>query len=51
MSKSKAKDEKAEIADTMAADGEASSGASVTFFGKPAQFREDSSSGGSVRTR
>ena len=36
---------------TMAADGEASSGASVTFFGKPAQFREDSSSGGSVRTR
>ena len=36
---------------TMAADGEASSGASVTFYGKPAQFREDSSSGGSVRAR
>lgn len=36
---------------TMVADGEASSGASVTFFGKPAQFREDSSSGGSVRAR
>lgn len=36
---------------TMVADGEASSGASVTFFGKPAQFREDASSGGSVRAR
>lgn len=36
---------------TQAADGEASSGASVTFYGKPAQFREDSSSGGSVRAR
>ena len=36
---------------TMMADGEASSGASVTFYGKPAQFREDTSSGGSVRAR
>ena len=35
----------------MVADGEASSGASVTFYGKPAQFRENSSSGGSVRAR
>lgn len=36
---------------TQSADGEASSGASVTFHGSPAQFREDSSSGGSVRAR
>lgn len=35
----------------MSADGEASSGASVTFHGKPAKFREDTSSGGSVRAR
>ncbi len=34
-----------------AADGSASSGASVTFHGSPAQFHEDSSSGGSVRAR
>ena len=33
------------------ADGDASSGASVTFHGKPAQFHEDSSSGGSVSAR
>jgi hypothetical protein len=33
------------------ADGEASSGASVTFHGQPQQMREDSSSGGSVRSR
>lgn len=33
------------------ADGQASSGASVTFHGKPQQFREDTSSGGSVRSR
>lgn len=36
---------------TRIADGEASSGGSVTFYGKPEQFREDSSSGGSVRAR
>lgn len=36
---------------TQVADGEASSGASVTFHGSPAQFHEDSSSGGSVRAR
>ncbi|MEQ1784004.1 MAG: DUF2807 domain-containing protein, partial [Hyphomonadaceae bacterium] len=36
---------------TQAADGSASSGASVTFHGSPAQFHEDSSSGGSVRAR
>ncbi len=34
---------------TRSADGEASSGASVTFHGKPAQFDKDTSSGGSVR--
>lgn len=34
---------------SQSADGDASSGASVTFHGKPATFREDSSSGGSVR--
>lgn len=33
------------------ADGNASSGANVTFLGNPSQFREDSSSGGSVRAR
>jgi hypothetical protein len=33
------------------ADGEASSGATVSFYGQPAQFREDTSSGGSVRAR
>jgi hypothetical protein len=33
------------------ADGNASSGANVTFHGNPSQFREDSSSGGSVRSR
>lgn len=33
------------------ADGEASSGANVTFHGKPEQMREDSSSGGSVQAR
>ena len=33
------------------ADGSASSGASVTFHGSPAQFHEDSSSGGSVSAR
>lgn len=33
------------------ADGEASSGASVTFHGQPKQVREDTSSGGSVRAR
>jgi len=33
------------------ADGEASSGASVTFHGQPQQMREDSSSGGSVQSR
>ena len=31
------------------ADGEASSGANVTFHGQPKQVREDTSSGGSVR--
>lgn len=36
---------------TQLADGEASSGASVNFHGAPAQFREDTSSGGSVRAR
>ena len=36
---------------TQEADGSASSGASVTFHGSPAQFHEDSSSGGSVRAR
>jgi hypothetical protein len=36
---------------TQMADGNASSGANVTFHGNPAQFREDSSSGGSVRSR
>ncbi len=36
---------------TQEADGNASSGANVTFHGSPAQFREDSSSGGSVRAR
>lgn len=36
---------------TQVADADASSGASVTFYGKPAQVREDSSSGGSVRAR
>ena len=33
------------------ADGEASSGANVTFHGQPKQVREDTSSGGSVRAR
>lgn len=33
------------------ADGQASSGASVTFHGQPQQVREDTSSGGSVRSR
>ncbi len=33
------------------ADGEASSGANVTFHGQPQQVREDTSSGGSVRAR
>ncbi|MFZ4684358.1 MAG: GIN domain-containing protein [Hyphomonadaceae bacterium] len=33
------------------ADGEASSGANVTFHGQPKQLREDTSSGGSVRAR
>ncbi len=33
------------------ADGEASSGASVNFHGQPAEFRENTSSGGSVRAR
>ena len=33
------------------ADGEASSGANVTFHGKPQQVREDTSSGGSVQAR
>ena len=36
---------------TQDADGRASSGASVTFHGSPAQFHEDSSSGGSVHAR
>lgn len=36
---------------TQLADGDASSGASVSFHGKPAQFHEDTSSGGSVRAR
>jgi hypothetical protein len=36
---------------TQLADGEASSGASVTFHGQPQQVREDSSSGGSVQAR
>jgi len=36
---------------TLLADGDASSGASVNFHGKPAQLRKDSSSGGSVRSR
>lgn len=33
------------------ADGEASSGANVTFHGQPQQVREDTSSGGSVQAR
>jgi len=33
------------------ADGQASSGASVTFHGQPQEVREDSSSGGSVTSR
>jgi hypothetical protein len=33
------------------ANGDASSGASVNFYGNPAQVTEDTSSGGSVRTR
>lgn len=41
----------AEAFASQAADGEASSGASVNFHGKPANFREDSSSGGSVSAR
>jgi Putative auto-transporter adhesin, head GIN domain len=36
---------------TQLADGDASSGASVTFHGSPAKFTEDSSSGGSVQAR
>lgn len=36
---------------TLVADGDASSGGSVTFHGSPAEFHEDSSSGGSVRAR
>jgi Putative auto-transporter adhesin, head GIN domain len=41
----------AEAFASQAADGNASSGASVNFHGKPANFREDSSSGGSVSAR
>ena len=33
------------------ADGEASSGANVTFHGQPQQVREDTSSGGTVQAR
>lgn len=36
---------------TQLADGNASSGGSVTFHGSPAKFTEDSSSGGSVQAR
>jgi hypothetical protein len=36
---------------TRTADGNASSGANVTFHGKPVEFIKDTSSGGSVRTR
>ena len=36
---------------TQEADGNASSGANVTFHGSPAQVHKDSSSGGSVRSR
>jgi len=36
---------------TQLADGDASSGASVNFHGKPVQFLKDTSSGGSVRSR
>jgi hypothetical protein len=39
----------AEAFATQNAEGDASSGASVTFHGKPATFHEESSSGGSVR--
>jgi len=41
----------ADVYATQVADGDASSGGSVNVYGKPAQFREDSSSGGSVRLR
>jgi hypothetical protein len=36
---------------TQMADGNASSGANVTFHGRPAQLHEDTSSGGSVQAR
>lgn len=41
----------ADVFATQDADGSASAGASVTFHGSPAQFHENSSSGGSVRAR
>lgn len=40
----------AEAFATMSASGDASSGANVTFHGKPASFEKDTSSGGSVRS-
>jgi hypothetical protein len=36
---------------TRSANGDASSGANITFHGKPAEFTKDTSSGGSVRAR
>jgi hypothetical protein len=41
----------AEAYATRSADGDASSGANVTFHGKPVNFSKDSSSGGSVKSR
>jgi len=40
----------AEAFATQSASGDASSGANVTFHGKPASFEKDTSSGGSVRS-
>jgi hypothetical protein len=41
----------AEAYATRSADGDASSGANVTFHGKPVNFSKESSSGGSVKSR